>query len=89
MSLQIGTELLQRADLLVDLGQMRAQDGEDLLLGPHAAWVREIEIDDVADFIQAKAKPLQLIDLAQAGERLFGRRAGSAQCSHNSERCAE
>src|SRR5947209_5106920 len=71
MDLQVSTKLLERADLLVRLSEMLAQDGENFLFWLSSTRVSEIEVDDVMDFIQAESKLLKLVNFAQTGKRLL------------------
>ena len=50
---------------------MLAQDGEDFLFWLYSTRVNEIEVDDVAYFIQAESELLQLVNFLQAGKRLL------------------
>ncbi len=72
IGLQFLTKLRQRPDLLIRLRQVLAQDGEDLLFGLDSAWIAEIEVNHVPNFVQAKAQVFQLLDLPQAENRFLG-----------------
>ncbi len=72
MALKVGAELLQRTDFPISLRQMPAQHIDDLPFRLHAAGVGEVKIDDIADFFQAQAQLLELVDFLQAGKRHFG-----------------
>ncbi len=58
MGLEVSTKLLERADLLVRLSEMLAQDGENFLFWLSSTRVSEIEVDDVTYLFQAKSKLL-------------------------------
>src|ERR1019366_2124596 len=51
---------------------MLAQNGEDFLFWLSSTGISEIEVDDVAYFVQAESKLLQLVNFAQASKRLLG-----------------
>ncbi len=58
MRLDVCAKVLERADLLVRLSEMLAQDSEDLLLRLYSTGISEIEINHIAYLIQAQSQLL-------------------------------
>ena len=63
-------EIAANRQFPVSLSEVFSENGKDFLFWLNAAWIGKVEINDVADLVQAQSELLELVDFPQAGNAI-------------------